>query len=309
MTLTPGVFRPGQPGYIAPGTDEWLQCITPSKVAAILGVSRWESPYSLWHRMNGTLPSGEPKDIYQIGHDYEASAANRWRSHNPGWTLSRGELQFVIPEDEFGFPVLATLDRRATRNNARHCVEFKLARDLSDMEKWGDNFSGDCPEDYWTQVQAQMLFTGLTKHPAQLLALGPFWNEGLYTIPFDQPTGTYIATKCLEFWESVQAGVEPDLDRSVPTYECVRALHPDIVTDSEVELPDDLATEYRDAVAAKKVAEERERFAKTRVLDLMADSHYATADGIKVARRQPTGQGGKAIALYSVKPPKQKEVA
>ncbi|MCV7359168.1 YqaJ viral recombinase family protein [Mycolicibacterium fluoranthenivorans] len=307
MTLTAGVFRPGQPGYIAPGTDEWLQCITPSKVAAILGVSRWESPYSLWHRMNGSLPPSEPKDIYQVGHDYEASAANRWRSRNPGWTLSRGELQFVIPAEQFGFPVLATLDRRATRNKVQHCVEFKLARDLSDMEKWGDNFTGDCPEDYWTQVQAQMLFTGLTKRPGQLLALGPFWNEGLYTIPFDPPTGAYIVTKCLEFWESVQAGVEPDLDNTVPTYECVRSQHPGIVTASEAPIPEDLAAEYHEAVAAKKAAEERERFAKTRVLDLMGDSQFATTNGVKIARRQPS-RG--AVALYAVKPPKaQEEVA
>ncbi len=150
-----------------------------------------------------------------------------------------------------------------------------------------------------------MLFTGLTKRPpGQLLALGPFWNEGLYTIPFDPPTGAYIVTKCLEFWESVQAGVEPDLDNTVPpTYECVRSQHPPgIVTASEAPPipPEDLAAEYHEAVAAKKAAEERERFAKTRVLDLMGDSQFATTNGVKIARRQPS-RG--AVALYAVKPP------
>jgi hypothetical protein len=78
--MTAATFRPGQPGYIEPGSPEWLRAITPSKVAAILGVSRWESPYSLWHRMKGTVPPEGPKDIFQIGHDYEPAAATRWEA-------------------------------------------------------------------------------------------------------------------------------------------------------------------------------------------------------------------------------------
>lgn len=307
MTLIPGgVFRRGEAGFIAPGTDAWSQIITPSKVAAILGASRWESPFSLWQRMKGNVPAEEPKDVYAIGHDYEPAAANRWARRNEGWRISSGEVQFHIDPTTFGFPAVATLDRRASRGSARRCVEFKVARDLSDMDKWGDDFTGDCPDDYWTQVQAQMLFTGWTRHPAQLMALGPFWNEGLYTIPFDPVVAEYIVTKCREFWESLAEDVAPPLDNSVPTYECVRAMHPDIVRDSEVELSRGLANEYRASVESLADAEKWARETKTRVLDAMGDAHFAMCEGQKVARRQPS-RG--SVALYTVKSKKSGDTA
>jgi hypothetical protein len=293
-----GVFRPGQPGYLDPGSPEWSKVITPSKVAAILKVSRWESQYSLWQRMAGHVDDAPPKDIYQVGHDAEPYGANRWLHYNPGWRISSGEVQFHIDPKRFGFPAVVTLDRRASRGRSRRCVEIKLARDMNDMDKWGDDFSGDCPDDYWTQVQTQMLFTGWTAIPAQLIALGPFWNEGLYNIAYDSSVADMIVGDCRRFWESLAGDTPPDLDHTVPTYECVRRMHPEIVRDSEVHIPVELADEYHDAVAAKKAAEDRERFAKTRVLDLMGEANFAFADGVKVARRQPNG---KSVSLYPVK--------
>lgn len=31
----------------APGTDEWRSILSASKIAAVLGISPWQSPYSL----------------------------------------------------------------------------------------------------------------------------------------------------------------------------------------------------------------------------------------------------------------------
>lgn len=301
MTLTAGVFRPGQPGYIKPGTDEWLQCITPSKVAAILGVSRWESPYSLWHRMKGLIEPEEPKDIFQIGHDYEPAAANRYRSLVDGWKLSPGEVQFVMPESEFGFPVVCTLDRRGSRGRSRRVVEFKTARELSD---WGDDFTGNCPEDYAAQVLAQMLFTGWTDLPGHLLALGPFFNEHVYEIPFQQSVADWMLAQCTTFYRSLSADIVPDLDNTVATYQCVRELHPDIDGET-VEVDADLGIAVHNANADLKDAETKLRGLKTRLLDEMGNAQYAvlgSGDGetrttLKVATRSPHSKSGVALNL------------
>ena len=42
-----------------PGSASWLRQVTASKVAAILGVSPWHSPLSMWRLMKG-LDEPEP---------------------------------------------------------------------------------------------------------------------------------------------------------------------------------------------------------------------------------------------------------
>lgn len=303
--MTVRVVLPGQPGYIEPGTDEWLHRITPSKVAAILGVSRWESPYRLWHRMRGMLPGDEPKDLFDVGHDYEPAAANRWRRHNPGWRLSRGEVQFQLDEDVFGFPAVCTLDRRGVRGRARRVVELKTARQL---DEWGDDFTGECPEDYAAQCTAQMLFTGWTDYPAHLLALGPFFNDRIYEIEFDAAVASWLLDECRKFWASLDESNDtpPPLDDSVATYEAVRELHPDINGET-VEVDTDLGMAVHNANDDLKAAEKKLRGLKTQLLDAMGNAQTAVIGSLKVATRSPHGRGGVALNLARKHPAIQAE--
>ncbi|WP_308161837.1 YqaJ viral recombinase family protein [Mycolicibacterium goodii] len=297
------VNRPGEPGWIAPGSEQHLAMISPSKVGAILGLSRWESPYSLWCRMKGLIPGDEPKDAYDLGHDIEPFAANRWRRKNPGWLLSPGEVQFVVDPEHFGFPAMATLDRRAVRGRSRRVVEFKMARDQNDADKWGDDLSGDLPADYWTQVLVAMLFTGWTDLPGQLLAIGPrLGDERVYEVVYDADAkreAAFIIEECRNFYRSLSGSEPPELDDSEATYQTVRAQHPDIEKDAEVELTPELAEEFLSATSDLKALESAARLAKTRVLDVMKSAQYARCNGTLVARRQPSSRG--SVALYAAK--------
>jgi hypothetical protein len=115
---------------IPAGSPQWQRLISPSKVAAILGVSRFESPYRLWHRMKGLVDPPPPSDIFDMGHDFEHAMAAIWKRRNPGWQLSPGEVQYLVPEDRYGYPASVILDRRARRGRALRVVEFKTARRL-----------------------------------------------------------------------------------------------------------------------------------------------------------------------------------
>lgn len=276
-----------------PGSQEWTQTITPSKVAAILGVSRWESPYRLWHRIKGLVDPEPPKDIFDLGHDFEDAMANIWRRENPGWRLSRGEVQIHGDTHKFGFPCAATIDRRAARGRARRVVEFKTARSL---EEWGDEFTDEAPADYVAQVTAEMLFTGYTQHPAHLMVLGPYFKAHTYVIEFDQQVADWIVQRCREFWESLQGDEPPLLDDSVATYECVRELHPDI-DGSTVQYDLDAAAELLHLAAEHKDLERQLRGAKTRLLDVMGNAQYAEAAGVRIADRRPHSRGGVALSL------------
>lgn len=292
------VARPGDYGFLEPGSPAWSTIITPSKVAAILGLSRWESPLSLWLRMKGRIPPDPPKDAFDLGHDAEPFAANRWKRRNPGWKLSPGAVQFHVDPDHFGFPAAATLDRRASRGRSRRVLEVKLARDQSDLERWGDDLSGDLPADYAAQVLTQMIFTGWTTLPGHLLAFGPYWRERIYEVAYHPGAVNVIVTRCRTFWDSLSGDQQPDLDDSVATYEAIRALHPDI-DGTVVGVTGEAAGDFLAAQYGAKDAEAAARFAKTRLLAHMGRAQYAEVAGIRIAERRDNGKGG--VSFYPKK--------
>ncbi|MEV5391890.1 YqaJ viral recombinase family protein [Nocardia farcinica] len=275
---------------IEPGSAEWLALITPSKVAAILGISRYESPYRLWHRMKGLVAPEPPADRFDVGHAMELALAELWRIQNPGWQLSPGPVQL---RRDFGpFESVATLDRRARRGKLRRCVEFKTARKL---EEWGDFGTDQAPTDYVVQAIWQMFVSGYTQLPAHLLVMGPYFQHHTYEIPFDAEVALATLDRVRAFAELLKADTPPPLDDSVATYECVRALHPDLV-EGAVDLDVDEAVEYLRATHAAKAADKRLLTAKIRISHAMGNATTALANGEHVASRR---RQGKSIALVA----------
>lgn len=293
----------GQPGFIEPGSPEWAGIITPSKVPAILGLSRYESPFRLWHRMQGIVPPADPSDAFDIGHDMEAYAAARWLRRNPGWHLSAGEVQFHPSANHFPFPAVGTIDRRASRGAWRRIVEVKIARDLSDMELFGDDLTGDCPDDYAAQVTAQRMFVAATQprgmawqRMSHVFVIGPYFNERCYEIEYDLDVAAWIIESCAAFWESLQSAIPPDLDDSVATYACLKQLHPDI-DDVAVDINPGLAIDYLVAVADEKRFKAAAQGAKNRMAAAMRSARYAKVGKVTVADRRNNGKGG--VSLYA----------
>lgn len=306
-----GIYTPRDKGWIQPGSEQHLRTVSPSKVGAILGVSRWESSYQLWHRIKGLVPPEPPKDAFDIGHDFEPAAANRWRRRNEGWLLSQTEVQFVVDPDHFGFPAMVTLDRRAVRGRSRRVVEFKIARDQYDMEKWGDDFTGNLPADYWTQVLVAMLFTGWTQLPGHLLAIGPTFKERIYEVDYDaaaRDEAAWIIDECRRFWLSLAGDAPPELDKSPATYECIKQLHPEI-DGTTVDLDAEEALAYARARVEFTAADDQLALEKNRLLKRMENAQYAVIGDLPVARRQPGSKG--SVAFYpskTITPEKVREV-
>lgn len=294
-----GVYTKRDPEFLLPGSPEWSKIITPSKVAAILGVSRYESAYRLWHRMTGRCEPEPHKDAFDVGHDLEAYAANRWRRANPGWLLSQGEVQVHVDPDKFGFPCVATIDRRGVRGRLRRVVEFKAARNLTDLEAFGDDLTGDCPEDHAAQVQTQMLFTGWTELPGHLLAVGPYFDERIYEIPYSLTQAAWILDEVRQFWELLKADEPPELDDSLHTYQCLRALHPEIDADGTTVLDAEEALEFVTAKRECDRATEIYQGAKNRLVKRMERDKYAEIGGLRIAHRQKSGKS--SVALFAAK--------
>lgn len=296
-----GVYTPRDKGWIAPGSEQHSSMISPSKVGAIMGLSRWESPYRLWHRMKGIVPPEPPKDAFALGHDVEPFAANLWRRKNPGWRLSPDEVQFVVDPEHFGFPALVTLDRRAVRGRFRRVVQVKMARDADDLDKFGDDLSGDCPPDYWSQVLAEMIFSGFTKLPGHLLVLGPYYRDRIYEVEYNaaaRDEAAFMIDECRRFWESLKADEPPELDDTVATFDCIKQQHPEIDV-TTVNLDPDEALAYAEARVEFKAAEEALQLESNRLLKRMERAQYAKLGDLQIARRQRGSKGG--VSFYPSK--------
>ena len=276
-----------------PGSPAWLKIVTASKIPSILGISRFKSQFSLWHEMAGTVTS-EPigkaqQDDFDYGHAAELAAAEYWRYKNPGWKLSRAEVQYT--NDALGFPNAATVDARGSRGSKRRGVEKKTARDLAE---WGDDGTGEVPVDYTAQVIWQQIVTGWLD-PSDVVLWPQYGKPKIYTIAHDPVVAELILDRVREWNASLAAGIPPELDDSISTYATVRRLHPDI-DDREVQLDPDLAHDYLTTVSEEKDVAKRLTGVKSRVLDAMAGARTAKAGGLLIATRSPHGKG---IALKS----------
>lgn len=280
---------------VAPGSDEWLRTITPSKVASILGVSKWESGFGLWNRIKGLVPPDPPKENFAAGHFFESTMAEFWKAENPGWRLSPGEVQIAGDPDRWGFPYAATLDRRAVRGAHRRVVEFKIANDGEDGE-YGEELSDEVPPGYAVQVLMQMAFTGYTQFPGHLMVLPPRYKPKTFEIPWDAAFAEEIIAECKQFWDSLSQDTPPPLDDHKATWDCVRKLHPEI-DGATADVDPQLAADLFAANAAHKESEDRLRGLKTRLLDQMGNAKYARVYDTVIADRRAHAKGGVALVL------------
>ena len=66
-----------------PGTARWSALVTASKVAAIVGASPWDSPWSMWHRMSGDLAPDPDNAARLRGRLLEPAVLAWWAHQHP----------------------------------------------------------------------------------------------------------------------------------------------------------------------------------------------------------------------------------
>jgi putative phage-type endonuclease len=269
---------------LEPGSPGWLRLMTASKVAAIVGVSQWDSPRSMWHKMRNELPAEPQTSVQSRGH-YLEPAVLAWWADQHGVDRSNGALWRNHPLYVMDGWAAATPDAEAYVDGDLALVEAKSAREL---EEWGAPGTDEIPTKYLFQCYWQMHVSGV--HTCYVPVIGAFLDFAEYVVVYDRDIGTALERRCLDFYESLKADLPPELDGSEATYDALRKLYRTI-DDSSVEIPFDTASEYLEALAARKEAETRERKAKATVLDLMGEIRFATVRGVKVARRQPNRTG------------------
>lgn len=283
-------------GRHEPNTPEWdglrSRGLGGSEVAAIVGLSPWESRFSLWHRKRGSIGkqrvnSGmhwgtllEPVicDAFASTRDLlDVQEAGTYRHHEREWQIANPDR--LLWDDEHGHVGI---------------LEAKTASAF-DAHEWGRG-----PEDIPPYYRCQVLwYLDVLELPVAHLAVligGSDYRE--YEIPHSADEAVWLREQGEAFWRSVIAGDQPDLDGSDATYEAVRQLHPEINGDT-VEIDPELHDWFQTSKRNAEKARAEHTAAKATLLDEMGDARYAEVGGTRLYRRQPT-RGG--VALYSVPP-------
>lgn len=269
-------------GHYEPGAPDWhaarAKGIGGSEVAPILGLSPFESRFSLWHRKAGLVHPVEETPEMEWGKRLEPAILQKYRENHPelDFRLRNGTFHHADRPWQIANPDLLAVDR---------VVEAK--HPLFDDE-WGEPGTDEIPVYYRTQVLWYLDVLGVDRADLCVLIGGCDYRE--YTVTYDAAEAALLRDAAWEFLETVRRGERPDIDEHGATYQVIREMHPEI-TEADVDLDGDLAEAYIAARQRLKAAEEEEQLRRSLVADAMGNAKKAVWDGRTIATRQARNGG------------------
>lgn len=280
---------------LTPGSPEWLQTISASKVPAILGISPWQSKYSLWHLMAGNTEPWQGNKSTERGTYLEDAVYQWFQERHPELTVHASTSY----AHEVHANWTAAPDGIAYTEDTASGLEIKTSQ-YSDG--WGTPGTAEIPPYYLAQVAWQMIVTGMERVYVPVLFGQPFeFRE--YVVNWDDVAAdaNTIMNEVRKFQKSLDAAEAPDIDGSSATYQTIKALHPEI--DGEViDLPNELALEF---IGAKQVADAASAVMdeyKNRIAEYMGNAKKATWNKQPLFTRQARGAGAPYLVIARTLP-------
>ena len=222
-------------------------------MAAILGLSRYASPYDVWLEKTGQLEDDKTSAA--------ADAGNRFEDAVIGWAEDElGGMERNLHVKHDGSPLAANVD--AILREGGIPVEAKTAGLFGPLvERWGDDYTDDVPEAYIVQAHVHMICT-----ERELCHLAAFIGQrgfARFVIHHNADLAGAIIEQAQSFWDRHVVACTPPED-CLPAFETVRRVKrkPGKVA---VVAPE-IVEEYFAANEEKKRAEARVEEAKVRLL-------------------------------------------
>jgi putative phage-type endonuclease len=271
-------------GSFTPGTPEWDEarkglCITATEIAAVIGLSPWQSDYSLWHKKAGlpTAPFTATPEM-RWGSRFEDDVAEEFAEHHPEhpllhtgtWKHRDRPWQRATPDRLWG----------------NRIVEIKTA---AHADEWGPSGSDIFPVHYRCQITWQQDTLGLHQ-PAHLAVLILPYDYREYVVEYDEADAQLLRDAAERFLRSVRNGQPPDIDGSDHTYNTIR-VQPDRYDPVDVEIPGPIADDYEAMGAQHKAITAQYTQAKSRLLAALGNGKNAMHLGRRIAYRVANEDG------------------
>jgi putative phage-type endonuclease len=276
-------------GNYEPGSEEWLALrqtgVGGSDVGAICGLNKWESPMSLWAKKTGLLEAEQPdSEAMEWGRRLEPVILAKFQAQHPELEVYYNPGTFAHPDREWQLanPDALAFDPATGRWSV---IEIKTSRY---EDEWDDK-TGEVPPSYRAQVVWYLQTFGFRHGYVATLFSGAKYRE--FEISFDEFEADANLRRVGQWREYVTSGTMPDFDGAEATYNTVRAMHPEITPDSDVELGE-LGGEYLEATETFEQAEKDLRELKSRILNEMGDAKRGLINGRWAVTRQARGTTG-----------------
>lgn len=297
-----------------PGTDEatWLAArragIGASEIAAVLGLSPYDSPFSLyWKKVNGW--ETEDNEDMEAGRRLETAIAD-WAAdridpnenlvvHPAGlygsaerpWQLATPDRLICDPQlHDDPFPDDPTYEHEHPTCNVLAVLECKAPYS---WDGFGEDGTDEIPVYFRCQLLQQMDVLDVAEG-----YLAAYCNHQLrvYRLRADAKDQAVMRTAGAAFWQRVIDGDAPGVDEHSATASTLRRLHPS-VEDIDVDIPVDLAEGYRRARALRARIEKTVDRYEALLRDRIGDGRRAMCNGKLVASRSVYDQSGDTAEL------------
>ncbi|MDP8971176.1 MAG: YqaJ viral recombinase family protein [Actinomycetota bacterium] len=266
--------------------EQWLAArrtgIGASEIAAVLGISPYESPFSLyWRKKLGTdTPENEQMEW---GRRHEWAIAKKFaENHAEFYIENPNDTIWRHPDHPW---MLATPDRllwTLDGDDADELIGLAQIKTCYSFDDWGEPGTDQIPAYYRAQVQQEMAVMGVDRCYVPVLAGGCHYRE--YVVDYDPADVELIVKAGAEFMRRLDADDPPDIDGSEATTRTLKQLHPTVV-DEAVTIPQDLAAGYRDARARVQIAQLQLVAYENEIRDHLGPARTAVYAGRKVAQR------------------------
>lgn len=260
---------------------EWLELrrggIGGSDAAAVVGLSPWATPYTVYMDKLGLLPEQEENEAMRQGRDLEEYVAQRF-TEKTGKKVQR--CNYMIRSLAYPF-ALADIDRRIVGENA--ILECKTTSTLDLRQFRGVEF----PERYYAQCVHYLAVTGAEKCYLAVLVLGKdFYVFELYR---DEAEIAALMGAEAAFWQMVENQTPPDMTGQKADSEAVGAIWADS-TGETVELygMEALFRQVAAADEALKIAQKTKDQAITQIKARMQTAQAGSCTGWKCTWKTQT---------------------
>lgn len=183
---------------------QWLEerkkGIGGSDSAAVLGLSKWKSPYQVWCDKKGCNPSeGSDNAGLFWGRTLEPVIRQHY-SDITGYSVAEAEIYFMPGYDY----IFATVDGLVIEDPER-ILEIKTARTA---EGWGEPESDQIPVEYICQCQHYMMV--YNRHITDVAALIGGSDFRIYHIEASENIQRHMLREYASFWQKVKNDIPPE---------------------------------------------------------------------------------------------------
>lgn len=252
-----------------------------SDLPAILGISPWASPFSVWADKLGLLPDEDDEDDFMEFGRWAELMIGPWFTERTGLLVAGEQMQCTHPTEPW---MRCTLDGLVFEGKPHAGgVGFSIDEALGPLQIKTTTFGPrwtEIPAHIQAQEQWEMHVTGMDR--TWIAALHGRRLE-IYELARDQADIEYMTERARAFWhDHVLTGQPPEVDGSDATAHVLAVLYPEADKGASVELGlegAELLETLADAKTDEKAAEARAKAASNELRALLGEAYTGTIDG------------------------------